>query len=123
MKFKDKNTGAIVDVTNTVVLSLYEKSDNFIKVKEKNQTKEEDKSGGTRTIQENTTDKEIVYKEENGKKVPVTEKVVMPKMEGALIVAEGANNAEVKTNIIQAVEALTGLATHKIQVLEMKSNT
>ena len=87
------------------------------------QTKEEDKSGGTRTIQENTTDKEIVYKEENGKKVPVTEKVVMPKMEGALIVAEGANNAEVKTNIIQAVEALTGLATHKIQVLEMKSNT
>ena len=62
-------------------------------------------------------------KEENGKKVPITEKVVMPKMEGALIVAEGANNAEVKTNIIQAVEALTGLATHKIQVLEMKSST
>lgn len=43
MKFKDKNTGAIVEVTNTVVISLYEKSDNFIKVKEKNQTKEEDK--------------------------------------------------------------------------------
>ena len=44
-------------------------------------------------------------------------------MEGALIVAEGANDATVKTNIIQAAEALTGLATHKIQVLEMKSNT
>ena len=46
----------------------------------------------------------------------------MPKMEGALIVAEGANNASVKANIIQAVEALTGLATHKIQVLEMETN-
>lgn len=99
------------------VVAMYNEKNN------ESQTKEEDKSGGTRTIQENTTDKEIVYKEENGKKVPVTEKVVMPKMEGALIVAEGVNNAEVKTNIIQAVEALTGLATHKIQVLEMKSNT
>lgn len=99
------------------VVAMYNEKNN------ESQTKEEDKSGGTRTIQENTTDKEIVYKEENGKKVPVTEKMVMPKMEGALIVAEGANNAEVKTNIIQAVEALTGLATHKIQVLEMKSNT
>ena len=109
------------------VLITYSESNQVVAMyNEKNnesQTKEEDKSGGTRTIQENTTDKEIVYKEENGKKVPVTEKVVMPKMEGALIVAEGANNAEVKTNIIQAVEALTGLATHKIQVLEMKSNT
>lgn len=99
------------------VVAMYNEKNN------ESQTKEEDKSGGTRTIQENTTDKEIIYKEENGKKVPVTEKMVMPKMEGALIVAEGANNAEVKTNIIQAVEALTGLATHKIQVLEMKSNT
>lgn len=86
------------------------------------QTEEEDTSGGTRTIAEVNKDKEIIYKEENGKKVPITEKVVMPKMEGALIVAEGANNAEVKTNIIQAVEALTGLSTHKIQVLEMKSS-
>ena len=99
------------------VVAMYNEKNN------ESQTKEEDKSGGTRTIQENTTDKERIYTEENGKKVPVTEKMVMPKMEGALIVAEGANNAEVKTNIIQAVEALTGLATHKIQVLEMKSNT
>lgn len=87
------------------------------------QTEEGDTNGGTRTIQEVNKDKEIIYKEENGEKVPITEKIIMPKMEGALIVAEGANNAEVKTNIIQAVEALTGLQTHKIQVLEMKSNT
>lgn len=109
-----------------VLITYSESSQVVVMYNEKNnesQTKEEDKSGGTRTIQENTKDKEIIYKEENGKKVPVTEKVVMPKMEGALIVAEGANNAEVKTNIIQAVEALTGLSTHKIQVLEMKSNT
>ena len=40
-------------------------------------------------------------------------------MEGAIITAKGADNVAVKTNIIQAVEAVTGLATHKIQVFEM----
>ena len=47
--------------------------------------------------------------------------MVNPKIEGAIITAKGANNAEVKNNIIQAVEAVTGLATHKIQVFEMSS--
>lgn len=44
----------------------------------------------------------------------------MPKIEGAIITAEGAGNVTTKTNIIQAVEAATGIATHKIQVFEMK---
>lgn len=47
-------------------------------------------------------------------------KTVQPKIEGAIITAKGASNATVKTNIVQAVEAATGLATHKIQVFEMK---
>ena len=47
------------------------------------------------------------------------QKVVQPKIEGAIITAKGANNADTKANIIQAVEAVTGLATHKIQVFEM----
>ena len=83
-------------------------------------TEEEDTNGGMRTIGEYNTEKEIIYKEENGNRVPITEKIIMPKMEGALIVAEGGDNAEIKTSIIQAVEALTGLPAHKIQVLEMK---
>ena len=43
----------------------------------------------------------------------------MPTIEGAIITAVGAGNATVKSNIIQAVEAATGLATHKIQVFPM----
>lgn len=50
----------------------------------------------------------------------MTQKVIMPKIEGALILAQGAENSSVKTNMIQAVEALTGLPSHKIQVMEMK---
>jgi len=64
--------------------------------------------------------KDVVYKEEDGEKVPVTQKVIQPKIEGAIITARGAGNGTVKNNIVQAVEAVTGLATHKIQVFEMK---
>ena len=82
-------------------------------------TEETDTSGGIRKIQETDTQKDIVYQEDNGEKTPITKKVVSPKIEGAIITAKGASNATVKTNIIQAVEAVTGLATHKIQVFEM----
>lgn len=82
-------------------------------------TEESDTSGGTRKVQETDTQKDIIYKEENGEKTPITKKVIQPKIEGAIITAKGANNATTKTNIIQAVEAVTGLATHKIQVFEM----
>lgn len=82
-------------------------------------TQETDTEGGSRTIQETDTQKDIIYQEENGEKTPITQKIVQPKIEGAIITAKGASQANVKTNIIQAVEAVTGLATHKIQVFEM----
>ena len=83
-------------------------------------TEENDTSGGIRKIQETDTQKDIIYQEDNGEKTPITQKIVQPKVEGAIITAKGASNAETKTNIIQAVEAVTGLATHKIQVFEMR---
>ena len=83
-------------------------------------TEESDTSGGTRKIQETDSQKDIIYQENEGVKTPMTKKVVEPKIEGAIITAKGANNIDIKTNIIQAVEAVTGLATHKIQVFEMQ---
>lgn len=84
-------------------------------------TTENDDSGGTRTITQTENGKQIVYKENSdGSKEPITKNTESPKMEGAIIVAEGAENIEVKINIIEAVEAATGLATHKIQVFKME---
>jgi len=83
-------------------------------------TEETDTNGGKRTIGEKNTDKTVIYSEESGSKTPVTEKVTMPKIEGAVVIAKGASNSNVKNNITQAVEALTGLPIHKIQVFEMK---
>ena len=83
-------------------------------------TEETDTSGGVRKVQETDSQKDVIFQENNGVKTPMTKKIVEPKIEGAIITAKGASNIDVKTNIIQAVEAATGLATHKIQVFEMQ---
>lgn len=82
-------------------------------------TEETDTSGGIRKVESTDTQKEIVYQESEGDKTPIVQKTVEPKIEGAIVTAEGASNISIKTSIIQAVEAATGLATHKIQVFEM----
>lgn len=61
-----------------------------------------------------------MYEEYNGQKNVVKSSVVTPEIKGAVVLAKGANKGNVKANIIQAVEAATGLPTHKIQVFEMK---
>ena len=82
-------------------------------------TEETDTSGGIRKVEETDSQKEIVYQDNNGNKTPIVQKTVQPKIEGAIITAKGASDINIKTSIIQAVEAATGLATHKIQVFEM----
>lgn len=84
-------------------------------------SKENDGDGGTKDVKEIENKKEIVYSDEDGTNKPITEKVVMPVIEGAIITAQGAGNANVKASIVSAVEAVTGLAVHKIQVFEMSS--
>ena len=84
-----------------------------------NNTEETDTNGGVRKIEQTDTDKEIIYEEKNGQKTPITQKVIMPKIEGAIVTAEGASNPSIKTNIIQAVSAATGISTYRIQVFEM----
>ena len=84
-------------------------------------TKESDADGTSKDVKETESKKEIVYTDEDGSNKPITEKVVMPVIEGAIITAQGAGNANVKSSIVSAVEAITGLAVHKIQVFEMET--
>lgn len=79
-------------------------------------TEENDGDGSKKNVTESESKKEIVYSDENK---PITEKIIMPVIEGAIITAEGAANGNIKSSIVSAVEAITGLAVHKIQVFEM----
>ena len=116
--------GKISGAGKVKVLITYTESTQVVPLSNENyketQTEESDKAGGNRKINEIDKSTEIIYQEANGKKEIITQKLVMPKIEGALILSTGANSSNVKNNIIQAVEALTGLANHKIQVLQME---
>lgn len=81
-------------------------------------SKEEDAEGGTRLVSESDISKEVVLDSNNN---IITESIQMPEIEGAIVMAKGAQDIEIKNNIIQAVCAVTGLSTHKVQVFEMSS--
>ena len=111
-------------VGNVKVLINYAETSTTVamynETKTESTTEEKDTEGGTRNVTQTDTQKEIAYTESDGESAPITEKIVMPTIEGAIITAEGASNANVKANIISATQAVTGLATHKIQVFQMQ---
>ncbi len=77
---------------------------------------ETDTSGGKRKTETENNEKGVITDSSSN---VITEKMTMPIIEGAIITAQGADNPTIKSNIISAVEAATGIATHKIQVFEM----
>lgn len=111
----------ISGVGNVDVLITYNETEEIIPVYNKSDkksvTSETDSKGGLRTIEESDISQEVIYQNDE----IIVQKTISPKIEGAIITATGANNVNVKANIIQAVEAATGLATHKIQVFEKKN--
>lgn len=108
-------------VGNVDVLITYNETEEIVpiynKTDKKSVTNETDSAGGVRVTEETDAQQEVVYQNDE----IIVQKTISPKIEGAIITATGANNATVKADIISAVEAVTGLATHKIQVFE-KSN-
>lgn len=102
------------------VLITYSESNTVVPIYNVNSStsiiEEKDTSGGTRTTKTENNQKDVITDSSSN---IVTEKVIMPSIEGAIITAQGANDSNVKNNIISAVEAVTGIATHKIQVFEM----
>lgn len=108
-------------VGNVDVLITYNETEEIVpiynKTDKKSVTNETDSAGGVRVTEETDAQQEVVYQNDE----IIVQKTISPKIEGAIITATGANNANVKANIISAVEAATGLATHKIQVFEKKN--
>lgn len=108
-------------VGNVDVLITYNETEEIVpvynKTDKKSVTNETDSAGGVRVTEETDAQQEVVFQNDE----IIVRKTVSPKIEGAIITATGANNATVKANIISAVEAVTGLATHKIQVFEKKN--
>lgn len=116
----EKVLSNIAGVGEVQVLITYSQTSEIVAMSNKtvntSKTEEADSNGGTRKIETTDEKKEIIVDSDSN---PITEKVILPKIEGAIVIAQGGDNATVKTNVIQAVSAVTGLSTHKIQVFKM----
>ena len=130
VSYKDDLKSELINILKKIngvgevdVLITYSETSKLVPVYNENssesKTSEEDTEGGTRVIESYDSSKEVVTDESSE---PITERIIMPKIEGAIVICEGANDINVKNNVISAVEAATGLKVHKIQVFEMKNN-
>ena len=120
----EKILSTIKDVGQVKVFINYSESSSFVPLYDEKTTTsniaEEDTSGGSRNTTQTESEKQVVFSENSGTKEPISQKTTMPIIQGAIITAEGAKNGTVKTDITNAVQAVTALSVDKIQVFEMK---
>ena len=77
---------------------------------------ENDKSGSQKeTFEEKKETKKIIINDK-----PLVIKEIMPEITGAIIVAEGGDNAFIKSELIRATQIILNIDAHKIRVLKMK---
>lgn len=79
-------------------------------------TSEKDTAGGERKTEEINSETTIVYETNGNNKIPVIQEYTIPQIAGVIVVAEGGDDAFVKEKLISAVETVTGISIHKIQV-------
>lgn len=86
---------------------------------ESESVQEEDSQGGSRNTAQNKSSETTIYKNEDGQKqVPYITKEITPSVSGVIVIAEGGDDAVTVQNIIEAVQALFEIDTHKIKVMK-----
>ena len=81
-------------------------------------TTENDKNGGTRVINEEEKNYKTVYiKDENGNEEPFIVCIKMPEVKGVAVSVKGNVSAVDEKNIIDMINALTGVGINKISVI------
>jgi len=84
-------------------------------------TIENDSEGGTRNVYESESNETTVYRSSGSDSEPYVVKTLTPRVEGVVVVAEGAGTGTISKNITEAVQALFGIEAHKVKVVKMGS--
>ncbi len=81
-------------------------------------TEEVDKQGGTRTTTSVQTDRRLVtVRSQDGGEAPVVRVEHRPQVQGVMILADGADDAAIRYQIIKAVSTVLGIAEYRVTVL------
>lgn len=92
-------------------------------LEELSDTTETDAAGGNRHISESRLDKTVVCTvDERGQTVPLVVKTKAPGVEGVVVIAQGADRAQVRRDIIEAIQVLFDIDMNRISIIKMKTN-
>ncbi|MBP1950386.1 stage III sporulation protein AG [Virgibacillus litoralis] len=111
----------IQGVSNVEVMVNLESTN--VKVYEKNliagqqSTTESDKNGGTREIEDNTKETQVVLVRQGDKEVPLLIQIKKPEVRGVFVVAKGVDHATVKKWVIDSVSRVLDVPTHRVSVM------
>ncbi|SDY56308.1 stage III sporulation protein AG [Evansella caseinilytica] len=83
-------------------------------------TDETDREGGTRKVEDRTKEEQVVTVRSGDKEEPLVEKVEKPEIRGVLIVANGVENIQLKSLVIEAVSKVLDVPSHRVSVLPKK---
>ena len=118
--------GQIKGVGQVEVMVTYESSVEVIPAsnttKSQQQTQEKDAQGGTRTTTQEELTQNIVTSSSTGGAGLMVIKEIKPQIRGVVVVAEGAGDIMVKTELVEAVKTIFQISAHKVMVYEKKND-
>lgn len=86
-------------------------------------TQETDAAGGMRHVSETKLDRSVVRTvDERGQEVPLVVRTIAPKVEGVVVIAQGAGSKQVRGDIIEAIQVLFDVDMNRIAIIKMKTN-
>ncbi len=90
---------------------------------ESSDTVETDAAGGSRHVSESRMNRTVICTvDERGQSVPLVVKTVSPCVEGVVVIAQGADQARVRRDIIEAIQVLFDVDMNRISIIKMKTN-
>ncbi|MHC0035974.1 stage III sporulation protein AG [Pseudoneobacillus sp. C159] len=115
----------MLGVNKVAVVVNVDATDRKILEKNKNTTQqttdETDREGGKRKVEETSINEELVIVRGGDKEGPILIETKKPAIRGVLVVAEGAENIQVKKWIIEAVTRVLDVPSHRVAVMPKKS--
>ena len=81
---------------------------------------ETDTSGTTRNKESRKSEETTIYMSDEGDNIPYIVKETLPLVKGVVVVCEGGDDLTVKKEIIEAIQVLFGIESHKIKVMKLE---
>lgn len=83
------------------------------------ETEESDGEGGSRLVRVEDKEEVTVYLSESGVSTPYVVKTITPRIEGVIVLAQGAGEGNVSMEILDAVRVIFGIEAHRVKVLKL----